>query len=115
VSLQALKAQVTNSPLKQANSQTAKQPQTGEAPCGQPEPRQEAVSKAWGRPRPTRPTLRTEARSGRLQQAQNALGLLVERAHRLQNRAVGSGFRSVEAQKPVGFQAQSAQAAGFIR
>jgi len=115
VSLQALQAQLTNSPLKQANSQTAKQPQPGETPSGQPEPRQEVVSKAWGQRATTPPKPVAGGYSGRLQQAQNALGLVVERAHRLQNRGGGSGFRSVEAQKPVAFQVQSAQAAGFLR
>ena len=115
VSLQALQAQVTKSPLKPDGSQTAKQPPTGETPCGQPEPRQEAVSRAWGQRATKPPQPVTAGHSGRLQQAQNALGVLVQRAQRLQNRAGGSGFRLVEAQKPVAARAQSAQAAGFLR
>ena len=115
VSLQALQAQLTNSPLKQAGSQTAKQPQPGETPSDPPAPQQEVVSRAWGHRAPTPPKPATGGYSGRLQQAQNALGLLVERAQRLQNRGGGAGFRSVEAQKPVAFQVQSAQAAGFLR
>jgi len=115
VSLQVLQAQLTHSPLKTGSSQTTKQPQTGETPCGQPGAQEEAVSKAWGKQRSTAQTPHTGGYSGRLQQAQNALGLLVERAHRLQNRGGGSGFRSVEVQKPLAFRAQTAQASGFLR
>jgi hypothetical protein len=115
VSLQVLQAQLTNSPLKAGSSQTAKQPQTGETPCGQPGAQQEAVSKAWGQRATTPPKPVAGGYSGRLQQAQNALGLLVERAQRLQNCGGGAGFRSVEAQKPVAVLAQTAQAAGFLR
>lgn len=115
VSLQALKAQVTTSTQKAASSQTAKQPQTGEASCGQPEPQQEAVSKAWGRPRPTRPTPRTEAHSGRLQQAAAQLQAVLQRSTRLQSLEGGTGFQTVDAQKPLAARAESAQAAGFLR
>ena len=115
VSLQALQAQITKSPLNQASSQTAKQPQPGETPSGPPAPRQEVVSRAWGHRAPTPSKPVTGGHSSRLQQAQNALGLVLERAQRLQNRGGGSGFRSVEAQKPVAVRAQTAQAAGFLR
>ena len=115
VSLQALKAQLTYSPLNQTSSQTAKQPQPGEIPGDPPAPRQEVVSKGWGQRATTPPKPVAGGHSSRLQQAQNALGLLVERAQRLQNRGSGSGFRSVEAQKPVAVRAQTAQAAGFLR
>lgn len=115
VSLQALQAQLPYSPQKETSSQTAKQPPTGETPCGQPEPRQEAVSKFWGHraPTPVKPSL--GAYSSRLEQAQNALGALVQRAQRLQNLAGGAGVQSVEPQKPLAVKAQSAQAAGFLR
>ena len=115
VSLQALQAQVTKSPLKPDGSQTAKQPPTGETPSDAQGPQQEAVSKAWGQRAATPPKPVTGGHSCRLQQAQNVLGVLVQRAQRLQNRAGGSGFRSVEVQKPVAVRAQSAQAAGFLR
>jgi hypothetical protein len=115
VSLQALKAQVTTSTQKAASSQTAKQPQTGEAPCGQPEPQQEAVSKAWGRPRPTRPTPRTEAHSGRLQQAQQRLAEAVQRATAYRGFGSKPSAPTSKPVQPVAYKAESPQAAGFLR
>lgn len=115
VSLQALNAQLSFSTQKAESSKAAKQPQTGEAPCGQPEPQQEAVSRAWGRPRPTRPTPRTEAHSGRLQQAQQRLAEVVQRATAY--RGFGSQ-PSAPTSKPVqsvAYKAESPQAAGFLR
>lgn len=118
VSLQALSAQLSLSTQKAESSQTAKQPQTGEAPCGQPEPQQEAVSRAWGRPRPTRPTPRTGAHSGRLQQAQQRLAEVVQRA------AAYKGFGSPQQEAKstpstnrlqTVYKAESPQAAGFLR
>ena len=115
VSLQALKAQVPYSTQKTASNQTAKQPQTGEAHCGQPEPRQEAVSKAWGKRRPTAQTPRTGAHSNRLQQAAAQLQAALQRSVRLQNLSGGVCFGPVEAQKPLAVRAESPQAAGFLR
>ena len=115
VSLQPLQAQVPYSTQKAASSQTAKQPQTGEAPCGQPEPRQGAVSKAWGKGRPTAQTPRTGAHRGRLQQAAAQLQAALQRSVRLQNLAGGVGFGPVEAQNPLAARAESPQAAGFLR
>ena len=106
-----LNAQITYSNLKTASKQTAEQIPTEEASCSSSEPRQEVIAKAWGQRAP-KPVVWSS--NSRLQQAQNALGLLVERAQRFQNRG-GSGFRSVETQKPVAFQVQSAQKDGFIR
>ena len=115
VSLQALKAQVTTSPLKPASSQTAKQPTTEEAPCGQPEPQQEAVSKAWGRPRPTNPTPRTEAHRGRLEQAQQRLAEVVQRATGYKGFGSKASAPTSKAPQPVAYRAESPQAAGFLR
>lgn len=114
VSLQALKAQVTTSTQKAPNSQTAKQHQTGETPCGQPEPRQEALSRAWGRPRPTRQTGRTGVHSGRLEQVQQRLAAVVQRAT-----AKGFGVTAQSGSAQVSslprYVAESPQAAGYLR
>lgn len=114
VSLQALKGQVTTSLQSKPSSQTAKQPTTEEAPCGPQEPRQEAVSKAWGKPVPAATRLRTGAHSSRLQQAQQRLAEVVQRA-----RAKGFGFTAPEqqakAQPHPKYVAESPQAAGFLR
>jgi hypothetical protein len=119
VSLQVLQAQLTNSPLKAGSSQTAKQPQTGEAPCGQPgaqqEAQQEAVSKAWGKRRPTAPTPRLLGHGGRLEQAQQRLAEVVQKV------AAYKGFgpsQQSSASKPVptvSYKVECAQAAGFLR
>jgi uncharacterized protein with von Willebrand factor type A (vWA) domain len=118
VSLQALKAQVTTSTQKAASSQTGKQPQTGEAPCGQPEPQQEAVSRAWGRTRRTTTAPRTEAHSGRLQQAQQRLAEVVQRAAAY--RGFGSPQQEAKSTPSTNrlqtvYKAESPQAAGFLR
>lgn len=115
VSLQALQAQLPSSTQKTASSQTPKQPQTGEAPCDPPEPRQEAVSRAWGHRavRASKPA--TGAHSGRLEQAAAKLQAALKQSKHLQNLAGGLGFGPVEAQKPLAVRAQSAQAAGFLR
>ena len=115
VSLQALKAQVTTSTQKAPSSQTAKQPQTGEAPCGQPEPLQEAVSKAWGRTRRTATAPRTEARSGRLQQAQQRLAEVVQRAAAYRGFGSKPSTPTSKPVQPVAYKAESPQAAGFLR
>jgi hypothetical protein len=115
VSLQALSAQLTYSPLKAAGSQTAKQPQTEGGTCGQPEAQQEAVSKAWGQRRPTAATPRTGAHSNRLQQAQQAIAGVVERA------TAYRGFGSTQERSTstpstaVRYKAESPQTAGFLR
>ena len=115
VSLQVLRAQLTNSPLKAGSSQTAKQPQTGEAPCGQPGAQQEAVSKAWGKRRPTAQTPRTRPHSSRLEQAQQRLAEVVQKA--VAYKGFGSSQQS-SASEPVptvSYKVQSPQAAGFLR
>jgi hypothetical protein len=115
VSLQVLQAQLTNSPLKAGSSQTTKQPQTGEAPCGQPGAQQEAVSKAWGKRRPTAQAPRTGAHRSRLEQAQQRLAEVVQKA------AAYKGFgpsQQSSASKPVpsvSYKVQSPQAAGYLR
>ena len=115
VSLQALSAQLPFSTQKAEGKPTAQQPETEGAPCGQPEPQQEAISKAWGKRKPTAPTPRTEAHSRRLQRAQQALAGVVERA------TAYRGFGSTE-QSSVSnsitaprYKAESPQAAGFLR
>jgi hypothetical protein len=115
VSLQALSAQLSLSTQKAEGSQTAKQPQTGEAPCGQPEPQQEAVSRAWGRTRRTATAPHTEAHSGRLQQAQQRLAEVVQRA--ATHRGFGSKPSTPTSKpvQPVAYKAESPQAAGFLR
>jgi hypothetical protein len=115
VSLQALSAQLSLSTQKAASSQTAKQPQTGETPCGQPEPQQEAVSKAWGRTRRTATAPRTEARSGRLQQAQQRLTEVVQRAAAYRGFGSKPSTPTSKPVQPVAYKAESAQAAGFLR
>jgi hypothetical protein len=115
VSLQALKAQVTTSTQKAASSQTAKQPQTGEVPCGQPELQQEAVSKAWGKGRPTAQTPRTGAHSGRLQQAQQRLAEVVQRATAYRGFGSKPSAPTSKATQPLAYKAESPQAAGFLR
>ena len=115
VSLQALQAQITKSPLKPDGNQTAKQPPTGGAPCGQPGAQQEAVSKAWGKRRATAQTPRTGAHSGRLQQAQQQLAEVVRKATAFKgfgSTQQGSASKPVS---PVSYKVQSAQAAGFLR
>lgn len=110
-----LNAQITYSPLKPDDSQTAKQPPTGEAPCGQPGAQQEAVSKAWGKRPPTAQTPRTGAHSGRLQQAQQQLAEVVRKAAAFKafgSTQQGSASKPVS---PVSYKVQSAQAAGFLR
>jgi hypothetical protein len=115
VSLQVLQAQLTHSLLKAGSSQTAKQPQTGEAPCGQPGAQQEAVSKAWGKRRPTAQTPRTRPHSSRLEQAQQRLAEVVQKA--VAYKGFGSSQQS-SSSKPVpnlAYKAECAQAAGFLR
>jgi hypothetical protein len=114
VSLQALKAQVTTSTQKAASSQTAQQPQTGETPCGTPEPQQEAVSRAWGR-KGSRQAARAiaDTSSTRWMQAQQKLAAVVERAK-------ARGFGAAQGSLPpiptaTRYVAESAQAAGFLR
>lgn len=115
VSLQALQAQVPSSNQIKASSPTPQQPQTGEAPCGQPEPRQEAVSRAWGRPRPTAQTPRTRAHSGRLQQAQQRLAEVVQRAAGYRGFGLTQQGSASKPVPPVAYKAESVQAAGFLR
>jgi hypothetical protein len=115
VSLQALQAQLPSSTHKAASSQTAKQPQTGEAPCGQPKPQQEAVSRAWGRTRRTATAPRTEAHSGRLQQAQQRLAEVVQRAAAYRGFGSKPSTPTSKLVQPVAYKAESPQAAGFIR
>ena len=115
VSLQALKAQVTTSTQKAASSQTTQQPQTGETPCGTPEPQQEAVSRAWGKRRPTAQTPRTGAHSGRLEQAQQRLAEVVQRAMTYKgfgSTQQGSPYKATTAPRYI---AESPQEAGFLR
>jgi hypothetical protein len=114
VSLQVLQAQLTNSPLKAGSSQTAKQPQTGEAPCGQPGAQQEAVSKAWGKRRPTATTPHPLGHGGRLQQAQQALVAVVQRAAHKGFGKVPSTNRHSN-QPATAYTAESAEKAGFLR
>lgn len=115
VSLQVLQVQLTHSPLKAGSSQTVKQPETGEAPCGQPGAQQEAVSKAWGKRRPTAQTPRTGAHGSRLEQAQQRLAEVVQKV------AAYKGFgpsQQSSASKPVpsvSYKVQSPQAAGYLR
>ena len=115
VSLQALRAQLPSSTQKTASSQKAQQPQTGEATCGQPEPQQEAVSKAWGKRRPTAQTPRTGAHSGRLQQAQQRLAEVVQRAAAYKGFGITQQGSASKPVPPVAYKAESAQAAGFLR
>lgn len=112
VSLQALKAQVPNSLQKATSSPTAQQPTTEEAPCGSQEPQQEAVSKAWGRPRPVGLRPRTGAHSDRLEQAHQRLAAMVERA---KAKGFGAKASSEEQQPSTRYVAESPQAAGFLR
>lgn len=115
VSSQDLIAQTTNSNLKTASSQTAEQPQRKEATSGSPEPRQEAVSKAWNKRRPTAPTLPPVGRDSRLQRAQQRLAEVVQRA------TAGRGFGSSQqgssskAVQTATYKAECARAAGFLR
>ena len=114
VSLQALKAQINPSLQEAASKPATQQPTTEKAPCGQPEPQQEAVSKAWGKRRPTAPTPRTGRQSNRLQQAQQALHTAIQRA-------TARGFgqspstAGVVAPSPTRYKAESPQQAGFLR
>ena len=114
VSPQALNAQINHSPLKQANSPTAKQPPTEKVPCGQPRPLQEPVIKAWGKRRPTAQKPHTRPQGGRLQQAQERLAQVVQQAAAFKGFG-GPGFRSVQAEKPLAVMAESAKSAGFLR
>jgi hypothetical protein len=115
VSLQALSAQLSLSTQKAESSQTAKQPTTEGSPSVPPEPQQEAVSRAWGKRRPTTATPRTGAHSGRLQRAQQALAGVVERATAY--RGFGSTQQSTTPNPPtpIRYTAESPQAAGFLR
>jgi hypothetical protein len=115
VSLQALQAQLPSSTHKAASSQTAQQPKTGEAPCGQPEPQQEAVSKAWGKGRPTAQTPRTGAHSSRLQRAQQRLAEVVQRATAYRGFGSKPSAPTSKATQPLAYKAESPQAAGFLR
>jgi len=110
-----LKAQVTNSTLKTASSQTAEQTQTGETPCGPPEPRQEVVTRAWGKGRPTVPAPHTGAHSGRLQKAQQRLAETVQRATGFKGFGSRQQGPSSKAVQPATYRAECAQAAGFLR
>jgi hypothetical protein len=114
VSPQSLNAQITYSLLKEGNSQTAEQPQRKEAPSGQPEAPQEAVSKAWGKRRPTTPTPPPVGRDGRLQQAQQALHTAVQRATARGFGKAHSNSHPV-AHVEVRYKAESANQAGFLR
>jgi hypothetical protein len=96
---------------KKPNNRTAS---TEEALCDSPELRQEAVSKAWNKRRPTAPTLPPVGRGGRLQRAQQRLAEVVQRA------TAGRGFGSREQGPspkavPPAHRAECAQAAGFLR
>ena len=114
VSLHVLPSQLTYSAQKEASRQTTKQPQTEEVSKGQTGGLQEVVSKAWGKLRPTAQTPRTGAHSGRLQQAQQRLVEVVQRA------ATYRGFNKTEQSSPakpssyVLLKAESAQSAGFL-
>jgi len=115
VSLQALTAQVTNSTQKAPSSQTAEQAQTGETPSGPPEPRQEVVTRAWGKGRPTVPAPHTGAHSGRLQQAQQRLAETVQRATGFKGFGSRQQGTSSKAVQPATYKVECAQAAGFLR
>jgi hypothetical protein len=111
VSLQALSAQITHSTLEAGDSQTAQQPPTEQTPCGQPEPLRGSVSRAWGKTATATP--RTKAPSGRLQQAQQKLAAVVERA---KARGFGAAQGSLSPiPTATRYVAESAQAAGFLR
>ena len=114
VSLQALKAQINPSLQEAASKPATQQPTTEKAPCGQPEPQQEAVSKAWGKRRPTAPTPRTGRQSNRLQQAQQALVAVVQRATA---KGFGEAAASTDNYKHLQriYKAESPQQAGFLR
>ena len=114
VSSQSLNTQITYSFLKEGNGQTAEQPQRKEAPSGQPEPQQEAISKAWGKRRHTAPTPPTVGHGGRLQQAQQALHTAIQRATA---RGFGKATSNSTPVAPieVRYKAESANQAGFLR
>jgi hypothetical protein len=114
VSPQALSAQINHSTLEAGDSQTASKPPTEQTPCGQPEPPQEEVKRAWGR-KGSRQAARAiaDTSSTRWMQAQQKLAEVVERA---KARGFGAAQGSLSPiPTATRYVAESAQAAGFLR
>ena len=114
VSSQSLNTQITYSTLKTGSQPASQQPPTGEAVSEAPEAPQEAVSKAWGKRRPTAQPTRTVGHGGRLQQAQQALHTAIQRATA---RGFGKATSNSTPVAPieVRYKAESANQAGFLR